>query len=328
MNNVKRFLALMMTLAVVLSFSGCLKYTGNILEVTRINQNIVNGNAQNVLPTGGNSQYNPYYDPSNQYQNNPMNQQPQYPTTPVNPQYPTNPVTPGDTSAPVINSVDSENNDNSDPSSWSKKDIVKFTADAVNKTKAYMSPIKVNHKEHLKCDVTKCEVQKKESNTIKKIANGIIEKVVKPTDEIMSFTNGKTVNSDKETVPLLLPKRTSFTLNESGVAKASARKNGPNIVIHIQLISEEGTLDKHPEYNASSVGYLDAGDVDLGPVSLDYLNITYTGTTLDVTVNPEGYVVSALYKIPILIDVKGKALGMTALVNCSGMQSEDWYLKW
>lgn len=313
MSIVKKVVASALCVATVISFSGCLRYSSNILEVNPGKNNndfSLDGVQENVGTTANNTYIG-------------------YEQTTV--QIPT--VTlPNNT---VENTTAAENTTNAEvpvtdnaqtvsPSSWTTAEILAYVTNAVTKTKAYTSKVTVDHSESFTVDVTKAPG----GSLIKNTANSIIEGVVKPTDEVLTFNNGTTVNSEGETVPLLLPKRGAFTLTADGVASASAKQNGDSVVVNIKLVQEVGTLTDHPKHHAASVGYLDASDVDLGPVALNYLDITYSGTTIDLMINSDGYVTQAVYKIPISVACEGKAFGLTAQIECVGQQSENWKINW
>ncbi|MBO5395911.1 MAG: hypothetical protein J6A97_03420 [Clostridia bacterium] len=308
MKSVKKALAVILALAAVLSFSGCLRYTSNILEVT-------------TRPNMGGNEVNTtiiYIDPS---------QTPEVQTTsPLIPEFTTVPVQqiPEVTTQPVQQPEITTQPAVKDPSSWTTAEILKFTTDAVTKTKAYTNKLTVDHEEAFDVRVTKAPGGK----LIMDAADGIIASVAKPSQEVLTFTNGRTTNAEGENVPLLLPKRGAFTLTADGIATAYAKKSGNDTIVHIQLVKEVGTLTDHPKHNAASVGFLDASDVDLGTITLNYLDITYTGSTMDFVINSDGYVKSVAYKIPIHIAVEAKLFGMTAAGECEGSQSETWKLNW
>ena len=309
MNNVKKALAVILALAAVLSFSGCLKYTSNILEVTtRPNM-------------GGNNEVNTtiiYVNPTPEVQTTLPVIIPEITTQPVQqiPEATTQPVQqiPEATTQPAVK----------DPSTWTTAEILKFTTDAVTKTKAYTNQVTVDHEEAFDIKITKAPGGK----FIMDAADGIIASVAKPSKETLTFTNGRTTNGEGENVPLLLPKRGAFTLTADGIATAYAKKSGDDTIVHIQLVKEVGTLTNHPKHHAASLGYLDASDVDLGSIQLNYLDITYTGSTMDFVIGSDGYVKSVDYKIPIHIAVEAKIFGITAGGECQGSQSEFWTINW
>ncbi len=317
MISVKKVLALVLAVISVFSFSGCvanfgfLKYTDNIFELTTANTQGLN---------------NPQYDvqTTNSYVNN--NQQTLVPSQ--NPDVVTtqpqqNIQQTETTTVPAAPQETTTAAANTDPSSWTTAEILKYVTDAVTKTKAYTNTVTVDHEEAFDVRVTEAPGGSFVMNT----ADRIIASVAKPSKETLTFTGGRTTNAEGENVPLLLPKRGAFTLTEDGIAAASAKKSGNDTVVHIQLVKEVGTLTDHPKYHAASVGYLDASDVDLGGITLNYLDITYSGSTIDLVINSDGYVTSAEYKIPIHIAVEAK-IGLTVSGKCEGSQSETWKINW
>lgn len=309
MKHIKKALAVILCLAAILSFSGCLRYTSNILEIT-------------TRPNAGSNEENTtiiYITDTPVATTRPPEVQTTLPpfneitTAPVQPENTTAPVQPEVTTQPAVK----------DPSSWTTAEILKFTTDAVTKTKAYTNKITVDHEEAFDVKITKAPG----GSFVKNIADGIIASVAKPSQEVLTFTNGRTTNAEGENVPLLLPKRGAFTLTQDGIATAYAKKSGNDTIVHIQLVKEVGTLTDHPKFHAASVGYLDASDVDLGTITLNYLDITYSGSTMDFVINSDGYVSSVAYKIPIHIAVEAN-IGFTVAGECEGSQSETWKINW
>ncbi len=313
MNNLKKILALVLAFAAVLSLSGCLRYTSNILEITtRPNQGTQVENRTTTIYITEN------------ITSAPVTTQPSVEqTTQAIVELTTVPVQQeATTQAPVVEVTTQPAV--ADPSTWTTAEILKFTTDAVTKTKAYTDNVTVDHEEAFDVRVTKAPG----GQLIMSTADRIIASVAKPSQETLTFTGGRTTNAEGENVPLLLPKRGAFTLTSDGVANAYAKKSGDNTIVHIQLVKEVGTLTNHPKYNAASVGFLDASDVDLSGLTLNYLDITYTGSTMDFVINSDGYVESVAYKIPIHIAVEAKIMGITAAGECEGSQSETWKINW
>ncbi len=310
MLRTKRIMALILVIVSVASFSGCLRYTSNILEfTTKPNQG---GNEERTTIIYIN-------DPGSVVTTRPAEVQTTLP--PFN-EITTAPVQPENTTAPSQQEVTTQPA-TKDPSTWTTAEILKFATDAVTKTKAYTQKITVDHEEAFDVRVTKAPG----GSFVMNIADGVIASVAKPSQEVLTFTNGRTTNAEGENVPLLLPKRGAFTLTQDGIAKAYAKKSGNDTIVHIQLVKEVGTLTDHPKFHAASVGYLDASDVDLGTIKLNYLNITYTGSTMDFVINSDGYVSSVAYKIPIHIAVEAN-IGFTVAGECEGSQSETWKINW
>ena len=313
MTKAKKALALILVVLSVFSFTGCLRYTSNILEVTtRPNQGQVENTTTIYIQNGTPGAETTTRAPEAQT------------TLPQIGELTTAPQTEVTTNPPAVQPEETTQPAEKDPSGWTTAEILKFTTDAVTKTKAYTSKLTVDHEEAFDVRVTKAPGGK----LIMDAADGIIASVAKPSKEVLTFTNGRTTNAEGENVPLLLPKRGAFTLTADGIATAYAKKSGNDTIVHIQLVKEVGTLTNHPKHNAASVGFLDASDVDLGTITLNYLDITYSGSTMDFVINSDGYVKSVAYKIPIHIAVEAKLFGMTAAGECEGSQSETWKLNW
>ncbi len=309
MLRTKRIMALILVIVSVASFSGCLRYTSNILEITtRPNQGSEERTTVIYVNDGGTvATTRPAEEQTT------LSQLTEITTAPVQSEV---------TTAPVQQEVTTQAAA-ADPSTWTTAEILKFTTDAVTKTKAYNDKITVDHEEAFDVRVTKAPG----GSFVMNIADGVIASVAKPSQEVLTFTNGRTTNAEGENVPLLLPKRGAFTLTQDGIANAYAKKSGNDTIVHIQLVKEVGTLTDHPKHHAASLGYLDASDVDLGTIKLNYLDITYTGSTMDFVINSDGYVASVAYKIPIHIAVEAN-IGFTVAGECEGSQSETWKINW
>lgn len=310
MLRTKRIMALILVIVSVASFSGCLRYTSNILEITtRPNQGSEERTTVIYVNDGGTvATTRPAEEQTT------LSQLTEITTAPVQSEV---------TTAPVQQEVTTQTAAAADPSTWTTAEILKFTTDAVTKTKAYNDKITVDHEEAFDVRVTKAPG----GSFVMNIADGVIASVAKPSQEVLTFTNGRTTNAEGENVPLLLPKRGAFTLTQDGIANAYAKKSGNDTIVHIQLVKEVGTLTDHPKHHAASLGYLDASDVDLGTIKLNYLDITYTGSTMDFVINSDGYVASVAYKIPIHIAVEAN-IGFTVAGECEGSQSETWKINW
>ena len=188
-----------------------------------------------------------------------------------------------------------------------------------------MNDIVVKHTESFDLNI---EEIKPNLGPLKSLAQSIINGVLKPTDDTVTFSGGKGVIGEGATVPLLLPKRQGFDLPAAGAATATARQDGTSVVIDVTLVSEDATLDRHPVYNAGSTGYLDVGDVDLSMLTLETFEVTYTGSTIHAIINADGYVSYADYHMPVKIYAAGKALGFGGSFRCSAEQQEQWTLNW
>ena len=211
-----------------------------------------------------------------------------------------------------------------DPSGYSTAQIISKAAEAVNKTKSYSGNLKVNHKEGFSARVTEFSG----GNFVKGIIDSMIGLVVKPVDETLVYQNGKAVNSEGETVPIILPKKGMFTLNESGVKSASIQRSGNEYIIKISLIEERVGMYDIPKHNASAIGYLDVASLDLSFMEIDSANIVYKGSSLELRINADGLVTYANYKIPLRIDGAAHKGSISGSATFEGEQTETWKLNW
>ena len=209
-----------------------------------------------------------------------------------------------------------------DPSGWSTNQIISKAKDAVNKTKSYKGSLTVDHNESFTADVTDCSA----GGIVRSVVDLMIGWVVKPVEETLVFQNGKAVNSEGETVPIILPKRNNFSLDSSGVKSASVRRVGDEYVIKITLIEESVGMYQVPKYNAGAVGYLDVANFDISFMEVDSADIVYKGSSIELRINAEGYVTYANYKIPLHIDGSAHRGSISGSATFEGEQTEEWYL--
>lgn len=210
------------------------------------------------------------------------------------------------------------------PSGWSTSQILSKAADAVNKTKAYKNNLSVRHSESFDAEVTEATG----GSIVRSVANIMVGWVVQPVDETLNYQNGTAVNSEGETVPIILPKKNNFYLGESGVTSASAKISGNEYVINISLVEESVGMHEVPQHNASAIGYLDVANFDLSFLTVDSANITYKGSSLELRINAEGYVTYAEYHIPLNIVGSGHSGSISGSVTFDGEQTEVWRLSY
>ena len=314
----KRLFALVLVSVLTVSlfsFGGCLKYTDNIIAFTTA--------PVTEEPSGTQYYTQPTY---------PFTMSSEVPTTSVQPvteQPQTAPVAPpsAEQQTPVVTTEPATQETVKDPSQWSKAEILAYVTSAVNKSKAYNGKLTVGHKESFNVNIDNISVG---GSLVKNTANQIISSVAKPTDETLTFVNGKTTTSEGETVPILLPKRQNFALTVDGLASASAKKSGTNTVINLKLVQETSSLNSPaPKHNAAACGYMSISDVELPSiVTVERLDMKYTGSTLELTINDKGYVSSCTYNIPVIINGSGNVKIMSADFRVTASITEVWNLNW
>lgn len=211
-----------------------------------------------------------------------------------------------------------------DSSGWSTTQIISKAKDAVNKTKAYTGNLTVNHSESFTANVTECSA----GGIVRSVVDLMIGWVVKPVEEILVYRNGKAVNSEGETVPIILPKRNAFSLSESGVQSATVQQTGNEYIIKIKLVEESVGMYEVPKHNAGAVGYLDVANFDISFMEVDSADIVYKGSSIELRINAEGYVTYANYKIPLHIDGSAHKGSISGSATFVGEQTEVWRLDW
>ncbi len=213
-----------------------------------------------------------------------------------------------------------------DPSGWSRAKILSTASDAINRTKAFKGQLSVDHTESFVANVTQAE------GVPINLAQAMMRWVAKPVTETLVFNNGSTVNSEGETVPILLPKRGPFTLTESGLTGASIALVDNQYDIKLSIVREQVGMYDVPVNNAAAIGYLDAASMDLSLLTITSAFIDYQGSWLQIRVNSEGLVTYAEYHIPM--DCGGAGHGNSIFSNLSGSltfegeQSEIWRFHW
>ena len=233
----------------------------------------------------------------------------------------------GETNANNIAEIQNGNQNNTvlaDPSGWSTSQIISKAKDAVNKTKAYQGNLIVNHIEGFTANVTECSA----GGIIRSVVDLMIGWVVKPVDETLVYQNGSSVNSEGETVPIILPKRNEFSLSEQGVKSATIQKYGNEYIIKINLIQESVGMYDVPTHNAASIGYLDVASFDISFMEIDSADIVYKGSSIELRINAEGLVTYANYKIPLHIEGSAHKGSISGSATFEGEQTEEWRLDW
>ncbi len=211
-----------------------------------------------------------------------------------------------------------------DPSGWGKAQIVSKAKDAVNKTKAYTANLTVNHSESFNANVTECSA----GGIVKTVVDLMIGWVVKPVDEVLLYQNGTAVNSEGETVPIILPKKNNFTLTEGGVESASVDLLNNEYIIKINLVQESVGMYDVPRHNAAAIGYLDVANFDLSFMEVDSADLVYKGSSIELRINADGYVTYASYKIPLHINGSAHKGSISGSASFEGEQSEIWVLNY
>ncbi len=231
---------------------------------------------------------------------------------------PTNAPAPEQTVAPDVPTT-------ADVTSMNKAQIVQLLASAVNKTKGFKGNLTVQHTEAFD-KINIAEITG--GSIVKSVANSLISSVVKPSDETLSFYDGKAYNGEGEAMSILLPQNGSFTLTDAGVANATIQRSGDGVIVDLTLVSETVGLNDTPANNAAGIGYLNVGALDLSMLTVTKADITYPGSKIHAEINADGYVTKAVYTIELHIDGGGKAGPINGTAVIDGAEVETWILNW
>ena len=212
-----------------------------------------------------------------------------------------------------------------DYSGWDKTQILNYLSAAINKTKGYTGNITVNHKESFTSTVTNVTPG---GALVTQAVNFVKDLVLKPSEEVYSFSGGTATTSEGETTQLLLPKAAAFTLPPEGVANATIAREGDKTRVVLTLAAEEvNSLSAVPKYNSSAIGYLNL-DGKFSIIQIQELTIKYPGSKIDALVRDDGYVQSVTYTITLDSYAKAKGMGITGTANFYGDQVEIWNINW
>lgn len=210
-----------------------------------------------------------------------------------------------------------------DPLSLSKEEIIAEVNKYVNQVKKEQN-MSASATSVVNIEVTECSAQGF-VNTLNNIISGITEKF--GGEEAYTFVNGQATDADGNTVTpwdVIPPTHKDFSALDAGVASAKVEKVGANTVYTITMIVEDTTMESPvPAHNSTVIGYLDLAGIDL-PITLTKANMHYPGSTVSVTVNPDGKVVEIVNKLPMEGTGATKFIGKEVFASFAGALDEKW----
>ena len=233
------------------------------------------------------------------------------------PEITTSPVTAPETTLPAVTEPDY--------SSYSKSEILDTYKEALSKTRAYTGALTVNHTEAFNADIKDAHPG---GALTELLASNIVKLVGSEGQQTLNFNGGKATNKDGETVPILLPQRTDFSLSEAGIKTASVKKDGNKLRIRIVLVPETVSMGEIPPHNASSVGYLDTSEMSFSIITISRVDITYSGSVIDAVIRDDGYIESVVYTINMSTYAELSGMGISGYGTLEGAQTEKWELNW
>lgn len=269
-------------------------------------------------------------------QNNIAPTQQQSVVTPVE----TQPVT-QDTTAPQAETTPSpettqaQKNDNetetkpADTSAMSNDEIASKITEAINSLKSEQN-FKATKTEKTVININDCSI-----SAATDLLNNICQKVAGEKVTTYDFSGGQAVGigddgkekndgnpvSPKEAIP---PKKEDFKLSAAGIKDAKVSKSGDSTTYTVTLVSETSTIDKAPQFNEESVGFLNLGGFEIPTVTITQADINYPETIITVTVNGSGKVTNFKYEQPMDGTMAMKMAIISGSADFDGGNYETW----
>lgn len=212
-----------------------------------------------------------------------------------------------------------------DYSSYTKSQVLEVYKAALTQTRNYTGALTVKQTESFNAEVKESVP---DNQLVKTLANYIVDLVGSEGSQELQFSNGKAVNKDDETVPILLPQRTEFSLTADGISQASISSEGEKLHVKMVLVPETVSMGEVPEYNASAIGYLDTSDMDFNIITIKRVDIGYTGSVIDAVIRSDGYIESVTYTINMSTYAELSGMGISGSGTLEGAQTEKWELVW
>lgn len=215
---------------------------------------------------------------------------------------------PADTQPADTQPADDNKGDAKIPST--PEEIVAKYNEVINATKAMQ-----NGTMH-KTSNTSIEVTELSVSFLKSLVNSIVSGLIKPSDDTWTFTNGA---AEDGTTPsgAITPGGRDVALKAEGVKSATATPDGDGYKMTIVLVEEKSTFDgtntTNPVHHESCLAPLNLATLDIAPAEITNADMTYSGATLNVTVDGQGRVTHYDFSLPM--DGKGagnlKGAGLT-----------------
>ena len=210
-----------------------------------------------------------------------------------------------------------------DPLSLSKEEIIAEVNKYVNQVKKEQN-MTASTNGVVNVNITDCSLNSA-VNLINSAITSITEKF--GGTETYTFVNGQATDADGNTVTpwdVIPPTKKDFSALDAGVASAKVEKVGENLKYTIVMANEETTMASPvPTYNSTVIGYLDLAGLDL-PFNLSTADMRYPGSTISVTVTPDGKVVELFNNLPMEGTGAAKLLGKEVYASFAGALDETW----
>lgn len=149
---------------------------------------------------------------------------------------------------------------------------------------------------------TSIEVTDLSVSFLKSAVNGIVSGLIKPSDDTWTFANGA---AEDGTTPsgAITPGGRDVALKADGVKSATCTPDGDGYKISIVLVEEKSTFDgtntTDPIHHESCLSPLNLATLDISPAKITSADMTYSGATLNVTVDGQGRATHYDFSLPM-----------------------------
>lgn len=207
----------------------------------------------------------------------------------------------------------------------SKEEVVAKYNELINGLKKNPGACKLHKTSNTNINVTDAPAMKDQINKI-------VQGIVKPSDQTYTFsgnggmgTEDTNNNADCEMINIITPGGREVALKPEGVKEATATPSGDGytmkIVLNEETSSFDGTNTTKPVHHESCLSPLNLATLDIKPAKISEANMTYTGATLDLTVDGQGRVTRYAFNLPMSGKGKGK-LVVSLEVGLDGAMDE------
>lgn len=183
----------------------------------------------------------------------------------------------------------------------SKEEIVAKYNEVVNAAK------KLQNGTLHKTSVTNVQVTDLPVPALKGTLDSIVQRLITPSDNTFEFVNGQTADGATPNGKIT-PGDREVALKPEGVATATATADGAGYKMTIVLAPEKSTYDGtntvNPVHHESCLTPLNLATLDISPANITEADMSYSGATLELTVDGEGRLVS--YKSTLPMEGTGK----------------------
>lgn len=155
-----------------------------------------------------------------------------------------------------------------------------------------------------KTSKTDIEVTDLSVSFLKNTVNSIVSGLVKPIDETWTIENGVATENGSTTADnVFTPGGREVALKADGVKSATATPDGDGYKMTIVLVEEKSTFDgtnsTNPVHHESCLTPLNLATLDISPAKITSADMTYSGASLNVTVDGEGRVTHYDFTLPM-----------------------------